>query len=107
MRRRVLITGHTGFKGAWLSLGLQSRGAGLTGLAPGPPTQPSLYEVAGVAGGIDERAVDIRDAEAVGAAVRECAPEGVLHLRAQPMGRRSLRDPAMTYAVNVMGTVNG
>jgi CDP-glucose 4,6-dehydratase len=106
MRRRVLITGHTGFKGAWLSLWLQSLGAELTGLAPGPPTRPSLYEVAGVAGGIDERAVDIRDAEAVGAAVRECAPEVVLHLAAQPMVRRSLRDPAMTYAVNVMGTVN-
>jgi CDP-glucose 4,6-dehydratase len=105
-RRRVLVTGHTGFKGAWLSLWLQSLGAELTGLAPGPPTQPSLYEVAGVAGGMRERALDVRDAEAVAAAIRESAPEIVLHLAAQPMVRRSLRAPAMTYEVNVMGTVN-
>src|SRR3979490_2709854 len=106
MRRRVLITGHTGFKGAWLSLWLQSLGAELTGLAPGPPTQPSLYEIADVAAGMREHAVDVRDAEGVDAALRDCAPEVVLHLAAQPMVRRSLRDPAMTYEVNVMGTVN-
>jgi CDP-glucose 4,6-dehydratase len=102
----VLVTGHTGFKGAWLALWLQSLGAEVTGLAPGPPTRPSLYEVAGVAAGMDERAVDVRDASAVGEAVRASAPEVVLHLAAQPMVRRSLRDPALTYEVNVMGTVN-
>jgi CDP-glucose 4,6-dehydratase len=106
MRRRVLITGHTGFKGAWLSLWLQSLGAELTGLAPGPPTQPSLYELAGGGAGMRERAVDVRDGAGVREALHELAPEIVLHLAAQPMVRRSLRDPAMTYEVNVMGTVN-
>jgi CDP-glucose 4,6-dehydratase len=105
-RRRVLITGHTGFKGAWLSLWLQSLGAELTGLAPGPPTRPSLYEIANVGAGMRESLIDVRDAEGVRAALRESAPEIVLHLAAQPMVRRSLRDPAMTYEVNVMGTVN-
>lgn len=104
--RRVLVTGHTGFKGAWLSLWLQSLGARVTGLAPGPPTQPSLYELAGVAAELDERAIDVRDGERVGEALRRARPEVVLHLAAQPLVRRSLRDPATTYAVNVIGTVN-
>ena len=105
--RRVLLTGHTGFKGAWLSLWLQALGARVIGLAPGPPTQPSLYGLAGIAAAMEhERAADVRDAEAVHGALREARPEIVLHLAAQPMVRRSLRDPAMTYAVNVLGTVN-
>jgi len=105
--RRVLLTGHTGFKGAWLSLWLQALGARVSGLAPGAPTQPSLYELARVGAGMEaERAVDVRDADALRAALREERPEVVLHLAAQPMVRRSLRDPAMTYAVNVLGTVN-
>lgn len=102
----MLLTGHTGFKGAWLSLWLQALGARVSGLAPGPPTQPSLYELAGVGAGMSERAVDVRDAAGVQGALREERPEVVLHLAAQPMVRRSLRDPAMTYAVNVLGTVN-
>jgi CDP-glucose 4,6-dehydratase len=105
-QRRVLLTGHTGFKGAWLSLWLQALGAHVSGLAPGPPTQPSLFELAGVRSQMSERAVDVRDAEGVRGALREERPEVVLHLAAQPMVRRSLRDPAMTYAVNVIGTVN-
>jgi CDP-glucose 4,6-dehydratase len=105
--RRVLLTGHTGFKGAWLSLWLQSLGAKVSGVAPGPPTRPSLYELAGVAASMElERDCDVRDAEALRGALREARPEVVLHLAAQPMVRRSLRDPAMTYAVNVLGTVN-
>lgn len=103
----MLLTGHTGFKGAWLSLWLQALGAKVSGLAPGPPTRPSLYELAGIAAAMEqEHAVDVRDAEALRGALREARPEVVLHLAAQPMVRRSLRDPAMTYAVNVLGTVN-
>jgi CDP-glucose 4,6-dehydratase len=104
--RRVLVTGHTGFKGAWLSLWLQALGAELTGLAPGAPTTPSLYELASVGEHMRELSADVRDAPAVCDALRQARPEVVLHLAAQPMVRRSLRDPAMTYAVNVMGTVN-
>ena len=87
--RRVLLTGHTGFKGAWLSLWLQALGARVTGLAPGPPTSPSLYELARVGDGLRERAVDVRDARAVRDAIVEERPEIVLHLAAQPLVRRS------------------
>ena len=105
--RRVLVTGHTGFKGAWLSLWLGGvLGARVTGLAPGPPTSPSLYELARVGEGVRERAVDVRDARAVRDAIAEERPEIVLHLAAQPLVRLSYREPALTYEVNVMGTVN-
>ncbi|MGO9759801.1 MAG: CDP-glucose 4,6-dehydratase [Solirubrobacteraceae bacterium] len=106
LRRRVLVTGHTGFKGAWLSLCLQSLGAEVTGLARGVPTSPSLYELADVAAHMRELEGDVRDAAAVQGALRDARPQVVLHLAAQPMVRRSLRDPALTYEVNVMGTVN-
>jgi CDP-glucose 4,6-dehydratase len=105
-RRRVLVTGHTGFKGAWLSLWLQSLGAEVTGLARGVPTRPSLYELASVGAHMRELEADVRDAGAVREALIEARPEVVLHLAAQPLVRRSLREPALTYEVNVMGTVN-
>jgi CDP-glucose 4,6-dehydratase len=106
LRRRVLVTGHTGFKGAWLSLWLTSLGAEVTGLAPGVPTSPSLFQQARVGEEVQSVAVDVRDAAAVLRAVEESAAEVVFHLAAQPMVRRSLREPALTYEVNVMGTVN-
>ena len=102
----MVVTGHTGFKGAWLSLWLQSLGADLTGLALGPPTAPSLYELADVGAHMTEHAIDVRRADEVCEALARVRPHVVLHLAAQPMVRRSLQEPAMTYAVNVMGTVN-
>ncbi|HEV3320361.1 MAG TPA: CDP-glucose 4,6-dehydratase [Solirubrobacteraceae bacterium] len=106
--RSVLLTGHTGFKGAWLSLWLQSLGARVTGLAPAmPPTAPSLYALAGVGPHMtSELAIDVRDAPAVLDAVRSTRPDVILHLAAQPMVRLSLRDPALTFEVNVLGVVN-
>jgi CDP-glucose 4,6-dehydratase len=104
--KRVLVTGHTGFKGAWLTLWLGALGARVSGLSDGVPTRPSLYELAHVQRDVQEFRVDVRDADAVAAAVREAAPEVVLHLAAQPLVRRSFAAPAETFAVNVLGTAH-
>jgi CDP-glucose 4,6-dehydratase len=105
--RRVLVTGHTGFKGSWLTLWLGSLGAEVTGLSTPPPTDPSLFALAGVTGDVARSLeIDVRDAEAVRAAVADASPEVVLHLAAQPLVRASYADPVGTYAVNVTGTVN-
>ena len=104
--RTVLVTGHTGFKGAWLSLWLQALGARVVGLARGVPSSPSLYELARVAGSLAEESADVRDLAAVAAAFARHEPEVVIHLAAQPLVRRSFVDPRGTYETNVMGTVN-
>jgi CDP-glucose 4,6-dehydratase len=105
--RAVLLTGHTGFKGAWLALWLQAMGARVTGLSDGIPTTPSLYELANVAGGLHaDMRVDIRDHAAVLEAFAQHEPEVVIHMAAQSLVRRSFADPRGTYETNVMGTVN-
>jgi CDP-glucose 4,6-dehydratase len=104
--RRVLITGHTGFKGAWLSLWLQSLGASVTGFAGSGVTKPSLYELARVGDGMNSIAGDVCDPEAVAQAVDACEPEVVFHAAAQALVRRSFEQPRQTYETNVMGTVN-
>jgi len=104
--RRVLLTGHTGFKGAWLALWLQSLGARVTGYSAKVPTQPSLYELARVAEGMDSIEGDVRDHKATAAAVSAAAPEVVIHMAAQALVRRGFTEPRETYETNVMGTVN-
>lgn len=103
--KRVLMTGHTGFKGSWLSLWLQSAGAKLTGVALPPPTRPSLFEVAAVATGMDSVTADIRNLDAMIAVMKRCQPEIVLHLAAQSVVKQSYDDPVETFDTNVMGTV--
>jgi CDP-glucose 4,6-dehydratase len=103
---RVLLTGHTGFKGSWLSLWLHSLGARVTGLADGVPTDPSLYELARVGELVDGITADVRDFPAVRDAVASVRPEVLIHMAAQPFVRRSFREPRETYETNVMGTVN-
>lgn len=104
--RRVFLTGHTGFKGSWLSLWLQSLGAELTGYALPAPTDPSLFEEGGVAAGMHSVEGDVRDLDTLRRAMQEAAPEVVIHMAAQPLVRYSYEFPVETYATNVMGTVN-
>jgi len=104
--RRVLLTGHTGFKGSWLSLWLQSMGAQVVGYALAPPTHPSLFEVAKVGQGMTSVIGDVRDLAKLQAAFAEHQPEIVIHMAAQPLVRYSYQNPVETYSTNVMGTVH-
>jgi len=103
--RRVLLTGHTGFKGAWAALWLHRLGADVTGLAL-PPAEPSLYVAARLDRLIPSHLVDLRDAAAVAGAVADARPQLVLHMAAQPLVRRAVADPVESFAVNVLGTVH-
>ncbi|WP_301100607.1 CDP-glucose 4,6-dehydratase [Propionivibrio sp.] len=104
--KRVLLTGHTGFKGGWLALWLKKLGAFVTGIALPPNTTPNLFDLAGVAEGMSSHYCDIRDAPALAAVVRAACPEIVFHLAAQPLVRASYRDPLGTFSSNVMGTAH-
>jgi len=104
--RRVFVTGHTGFKGSWLCKVLANAGAQVTGYSLEPPSNPSLFEIANIAGDIRSVIGDIRDQVSLKKAFDEAKPEVVLHLAAQPIVRDSYKDPAYTYETNVMGTVN-
>jgi len=104
--RHVFLTGHTGFKGSWLSLWLQDLGAELTGYALAPPTTTNLFEVGQVGKCMRSIIADVRDAPAFAKAMREAKPEIVIHMAAQPLVRYSYDKPVETYAINVMGTVH-
>ena len=104
--KKVLITGHTGFKGSWMCKLLIEAGADLTGYALNPPTEPSLFEMCGLASHMHSVIGDIRDLQCLKRTFEETKPEIVIHMAAQPIVRDSYREPAYTYEVNVMGTVN-
>ena len=104
--KRVLITGHTGFKGSWLSLWLQSVGSDVLGYALPPPTRPSLFEIAHVEKGKKSIVGDVRDHEYLKSVMVENQPEIIFHMAAQSVVRYSYDNPIETYSTNVMGTVN-
>ena len=104
--RSVFLTGHTGFKGAWLSLWLNKMGASVTGYALSPPTVPSLYELCRVGELTTSIIADVRDLSSLKAAMIQAQPEVVIHMAAQALVRDSYQMPVETYATNVMGTVH-
>lgn len=104
--KRVLVTGHTGFKGAWLSRILTLAGAKVTGYALEPPTDPSLFEIAGLEDTMESVTGDVRDLKHLRDVFEQVEPEIVFHLAAQPIVRDSYKDPVYTYETNVMGTVH-
>ena len=104
--RRVLLTGHTGFKGAWMALWLNWLGARVTGISLAPATHPNLFELAGIDTFAESHFCDIRDAAAVAKSVRRSEPEIVFHLAAQSLVRAGYRNPLETFATNTLGTAN-
>ena len=106
LNKKVFITGHTGFKGAWLSMWLQNYGAKLRGFSLPSNTSNNLFGIANVADGMDSIIGDIRDLDCLKKSIVEFAPDVVIHMAAQPLVRLSYKDPVDTYSTNVMGTVN-
>lgn len=104
--KRVFLTGHTGFKGSWLSLWLQTMGAQVKGFSLAPPTTPALFDIANVADGMQSDIGDIRDRESILNSMRDFDPEILIHMAAQPLVRLSYVEPVETYMTNVMGTVH-
>ena len=104
--RKILITGHTGFKGSWLSLWLQKLGANAVGYALAPPTEPNLFKVAAVGDHMTSIIGDVRDLEHIRRVMQQHQPEIIIHMAAQSLVLQSYVDPVDTYAINIMGTVN-
>jgi CDP-glucose 4,6-dehydratase len=104
--RSILVTGHTGFKGSWLSLWLSSFGGRVAGLALAPCSEPNLFTLAELSGVVDDRRGDVRDQAFVERVVRQVAPDFVFHLAAQPLVRTSYADPLGTFQTNVLGTAH-
>lgn len=106
VNKRVFITGHTGFKGSWLCLWLNSLGAEVTGYALDPPSDPSLFQLCNIHELVHSQKGDVRDLNFLQKSIRDARPEVVIHMAAQPLVRDSYTNPVETYEVNVMGTVN-
>ncbi|GAA3406330.1 CDP-glucose 4,6-dehydratase [Paenibacillus hodogayensis] len=104
--KKVFVTGHTGFKGAWLCLWLHAWGASVTGYSLKPPTEPNVFELCRLDEWVDSHIADVRDLEKLSAALSAAAPDIVIHMAAQPLVRTSYAAPAETYGVNLMGTVH-
>ena len=104
--KRVLVTGHTGFKGAWLSLWLLSLGAEVAGLSLPPTTSPALFTQLALQQDLRHHVIDIRDRDRTGNAIAEFQPDIVFHLAAQPLVRQSYREPVETWETNVLGTIH-
>jgi CDP-glucose 4,6-dehydratase len=103
--KKVLITGHTGFKGSWLCLTLHQLGASIFGYALEPPTEPSLYNICNIDSFVDSTIGDIRDYDTLYKTIARIKPEIIIHMAAQPLVRESYKNPVETYQINVMGTV--
>ena len=104
--KRIFITGHTGFKGAWLTAWLKQLGAKVVGIALGPPTEPSHFTAAQLADGMFDLRIDIRNQVAIEEAIVSAQPDFVFHLAAQALVRRSYEDPLETWQTNLLGTMH-